>query len=64
MGLFHALEDTEHWESIYAARYSTYEHALRLRQHNLELAQKLGIKTDLAWILFEMGESIGFSASL
>lgn len=56
MGQMRALELNEHWECLYAARYSTYEHALNLRQHNLELVKKRGSQSDLAWRLFELGE--------
>ena len=56
MGQMRMLEINIHWESLFAARYSTYEHALNLRQHSLELIKKLGTQSDLAWRLFELGE--------
>lgn len=56
MGQVRSAEYTEHWESLFAARYSTYEHALRLRQHNIEIIKKLGSQSDLAWRWFELGE--------
>ncbi len=45
-----------HWESLHAARYSTYEHALQTRQRSLELATRVGVRSDVAWQTFELGE--------
>jgi predicted ATPase/DNA-binding SARP family transcriptional activator len=56
MGQMRALASNEHWECLIAARYSTYEHALRLREHYLELLRKLGSQSNLAWGLFELGD--------
>jgi len=56
MGQIRRLEATLHWEGLFAYRYSSYEHALRLRQHSLGMIRKLGSQSDLAWRLFELGE--------
>ncbi len=50
------LRFSKHWESLFAARYSTYERALRLRQQSLDLTRTYGSQADLAWQLYEMGE--------
>lgn len=44
------------WESLYAARYSTFEHALKARHRSLELAQKTMVQSDVAWQHFELGD--------
>jgi predicted ATPase/DNA-binding SARP family transcriptional activator len=56
MGQKRVLGTSIHWESLYAARYSTFEHALRLRQRSIELARQLDSQSNLAWRLFELGE--------
>ena len=44
------------WESQHAVRYSTYDHALETRALSQELSEKIGIRSDLAWNIFELGE--------
>jgi tetratricopeptide (TPR) repeat protein len=56
MGQIRILEASKHWESLFAVRYSTFEHALRLRQQSLELVRMIGSQSDLAWRLFELGD--------
>jgi predicted ATPase/DNA-binding SARP family transcriptional activator len=56
MGQMRIFDSSKHWESLFAARYSTYEHALRLRQDSLALARMIGSQSDLAWRLFELGD--------
>ena len=45
-----------HWECLFAVRYSTYEHSIRLRQQSLDLARAVASQSDLAWELFELAE--------
>jgi len=56
MGQIRNLEATLHWEGLFAYRYSSYEHALRLRQQSLDVIRMFGSQSDLAWRLFELGE--------
>lgn len=56
MGQIRILGSSIHWESLFAARYSTFEHALRLRQRSIELARQLDSQSNIAWRLFELGE--------
>ena len=56
LGLMRQLAYIEHWECLHAARYSTNEYALSLRQHSFELAKKFGVQSDLAWSFFELGD--------
>ncbi|HJS28828.1 MAG TPA: hypothetical protein VJ768_04370, partial [Anaerolineales bacterium] len=46
----------KHWEALFAARYSTYERAVRSRQECYEMTRKHGTQSDLAWQLFEFGD--------
>jgi tetratricopeptide (TPR) repeat protein len=50
------LADSLHWESIWAARYSTYEHATETRQRSMDLRQKGRNQTVYFWCIFEMGD--------
>jgi predicted ATPase/DNA-binding SARP family transcriptional activator len=50
------FEDSLFSEGFFAVRYSTFEHALNLRQRSLELIRKLGSQSDYAWRLFHLGE--------
>ena len=45
-----------HWQSLHASRYSTFEHAWRTRQRQLELLQKVNHQVDYFLALFEAGE--------
>jgi hypothetical protein len=56
LGNTRLLARSLHWESLHASRYSTFEHALEVRQRSLQLAQKLNIHSDVAWQEFELGE--------
>jgi len=55
-GQIRLLEDSQNWEALFAARYSTFERALVLRQNSLKLAQKYGSKSDIAWRKYELGD--------
>lgn len=45
-----------HWESLYASRYSKYEHALETRQRCISYFEIAGTGSDLCWARYEMGE--------
>lgn len=44
------------WESIWATRYSNFEHALETRQRDMEHSQKYWSQAVYFWNLLEMGE--------
>jgi tetratricopeptide (TPR) repeat protein len=44
------------WESLWATRYSTFEHALETRQESIAYSQKYTSQTDYFWNVFELGE--------
>jgi tetratricopeptide (TPR) repeat protein len=44
------------WESLYAARYSTFAHALDTRQRGLALALKANVQSDVVFQYFELGD--------
>lgn len=44
------------WEGLYAARYSSFEHALKVRHRSLEIARKTAVQSDVAWQHFELGD--------
>jgi tetratricopeptide (TPR) repeat protein len=52
----HMLAVGLHWESIWAARYSTYEHSTETRQRSTDLSQKSRNQTIYFWNLYEFGE--------
>jgi tetratricopeptide (TPR) repeat protein len=56
LGNLRSLAFCQHWESMCAVRYSTFEHALETRLHALEIARRLDLQTNIAWWLFELGE--------
>ncbi len=45
------------WESLWATRYSTFEHAIETRQRSIELHRKYGTQTHYCWNIFELGET-------
>lgn len=45
-----------HWQSLHAARYSTFEHAWKTRMRQLELLQKENNQADYHLGLYEAGE--------
>jgi len=55
-GNIRMLGQTLQWEALYAVRYSSYEHALRVRERALTWARDHGYQSDLAWQLLEKGE--------
>jgi predicted ATPase len=56
VGNMRRLAISLHWQSLHAARYSTFEHAWRTRQRQLELLQKENNQADLYLGLYEAGE--------
>jgi tetratricopeptide (TPR) repeat protein len=44
------------WESLWAARFSTFEHAVETRQRSVDLYRKFGTQAHYYWNIFEMGE--------
>lgn len=45
-----------HWESLWAARHSSFQHALETRQRSIEQYKKFVSQTNHFWNIFEMGE--------
>jgi predicted ATPase/DNA-binding CsgD family transcriptional regulator len=50
------VADSLHWESLFAVRYSTFEHAVRTRQRSMEIMRNLDQPSHFSWGLFEFGE--------
>ncbi len=50
------LQESLHWEALHAARYSNFEHARRVREKSLALAQKQGHPSNIAYRQYELGE--------
>ena len=56
LGIMVKVADSFNWESQFAARYSTFEHALRTRQRSIELMRNLDQPSHFSWGLFDFGE--------
>ncbi|MCU0484811.1 MAG: AAA family ATPase [Anaerolineales bacterium] len=56
VGNLRRLAISLHWQSLHAARYSTFDHAWRTRQRQLELLQKENNQADFYLGLYEAGE--------
>ena len=50
------VANTYHWESLFALRHSTPEHARRTRDQQLQMVRTLGRPDELGWGLWELGE--------
>jgi tetratricopeptide (TPR) repeat protein len=55
-GQYRLLGNSKNWEALFAARYSSYEHALKVRHESLGLALKYGSQSDIVWCQFELGD--------
>ena len=64
IGNLRLLVASLNWEGLYAVRYSTIERALEVRLRGLELSGKLGIQSDAAWQMFELGDVYRLSGEL
>jgi len=64
IGNMRSLVSSLNWEGLYAIRYSTWEHTLKVRLRGLELARKLGNESDPAWQTFELGDVYRISGDL
>lgn len=56
IGNVRLIANTYHWESLFALRHSTPEHALQTRDQQLQMARRLGRVDELGWGLWELGE--------
>lgn len=56
LGNQHSLAFCLHLESLFAVRYSTFEHAQKLCLEALELVRKLDIQSNIAWWTYELAE--------
>ena len=56
LGQMRLFQSSLHLEGLFAVRYSTFDHALRLRKNCMELVRKQGTQSELAWQFFELGD--------
>jgi tetratricopeptide (TPR) repeat protein len=56
LGDLRLVSESLSWESLWATRYSTFQHALETRQRCLGLSRKYGSQTIYFWNVFELGE--------
>jgi predicted ATPase/DNA-binding SARP family transcriptional activator len=56
LGYLRMVGENLHWESLWATRYSTFEHALETRQRSFDRYSKYATQTSYYWNVFEMGE--------
>jgi predicted ATPase/DNA-binding SARP family transcriptional activator len=56
LGDLRMVGENLHWESLWATRHSTFQHALETRQRGIEQYQKYLGQTSNFWNIFEMGE--------
>lgn len=64
IGNMRLLVASLNWDSLYAVRYSTIERALEVRLRGIELAGKLGNRSDATWQMFELGDIYRVSGDL
>lgn len=50
------IANTYHWESLFALRHSTPEHARQTRDQQLRQARELGREDEIGWGIWELGE--------
>ena len=56
IGNVRQIANTYHWESLFALRHSTPEHARQARDVQLQMARSVGRPDELGWGLWELGE--------
>ncbi len=56
IGSSRLIANTYHWESLFALRHSTPEHARQTRNQQLQMARAFGREDEIGWGLWELGE--------